>query len=90
VYDLLQISHDIWQNFDLEDNPEDENLIEIAKFGKLYPEILSNPKKYIVERSDLRITLCKLLEIGKLLFLLSNLHFEYLDLTMSISIGPDW
>ncbi len=45
--------------------------------GSIKKKILANPEKYILKDKSLPITLVRLLDAGKFLFLLTNSHYDY-------------
>jgi hypothetical protein len=52
--------------------------------------VIKNPSKYIEAQPELRKSLEKLIGAGKLLFLATNSHFEYMEFIMEQSLGADW
>lgn len=67
-----------------------EKSFKISDYGYFFPEIMKEPAKYIQKREDFKEMLIKLREMGKLTFLASNSHAEYMEFIMTHSIGEDW
>jgi hypothetical protein len=87
AYDLLEASNRTFQNFTIE---KDGPVKPIANFGLFYPKIIANPDRYILLQPELRKTLACLKRHKKELFLTSDHHYEYLQLMMTHTLGPDW
>ena len=62
----------------------------IANYGTFYPEIVKNPERFIQPQPELKSVLSELKSNGVLLFLATNSHTEYLDVTMSTTLGKNW
>ncbi len=71
-------------------NYDTKEMHEMKTYGGYYPPIASNPSLYIRKRDDVKEILLRLRAKGKKLFLATNSHYDYCDLTMSSAFGPDW
>ena len=88
----LGLFRDIWMlikahylHFD-----SDRNVLPANTYGRFFPEMFANPTKYIVQQPEMREVIQKLRDQGKVLFVGTNSHWEYMELIMSTTLGPDW
>ena len=84
AFDLIELSYKHMNNF------TENNVEPIKNYGRLYPPVCKDPKKFIQRQSKLRPLLDFLKEKGKILFLITNSHVEYLELSMNETLGGDW
>jgi phosphoglycolate phosphatase-like HAD superfamily hydrolase len=81
---LLNVVH---RNFN---NSQENEVKPISNYGMIYPELVKYPAKYIQPQPELKTHLATLRSHGKKLFLTTNKHIEFLELTMKETLGRDW
>lgn len=67
-----------------------EEVFSIREFGTFFPEVLRDTGRYIFAQPELRRSLERLKNEGKVLFLATNSHVEYMEVIMEASLGEDW
>jgi len=84
IKDLLHAEKNIYWNW------SDTTYTPIADYGNYYRELIQNPGKYAYKQDKLKEMLQSLKAKGKVLFIASNSHYEYLKLMMEYTYGKDW
>ncbi|KAL4501435.1 hypothetical protein ABPG72_021242 [Tetrahymena utriculariae] len=73
-----------YQHFD------QHKVFPINQYGRFFRQISENPGLYMFKQNQFRTTLENLKSQGKVLFIVTNSHYEFMNLTMTYSYGEDW
>jgi FMN phosphatase YigB (HAD superfamily) len=69
---------------------KESKCLPIKEVPYFYPEMVSNPDKYIYDRAGLAKTLTSLKSRGFFLFIVTNAHYEFANLVLRCSLGEKW
>jgi len=68
----------------------DQTYHSVKEYGKFFPETINKIADVIYKQDKMLQTLKHLKEKGKILFLASNSHYEYVNILMEHAFGAEW
>ena len=66
---------------------ENQVINNMLEWGEYYKEMAEHPELYIEKRDDIKEAFKYLKSKGKVIFMVTNAHVEYAELTMSYAYG---
>ena len=68
----------------------EEKVYPASQYGDFFPAVCKDPSRFIQQQPKLKETIKKLRDAGKLIFLATNSHEEYMEIIMKATLGDDW